>query len=55
MDLQLNNKYFVVGGAGSGFGKAITEALAKEGANVLAVSRTKLKLVELISQQLYQA
>lgn len=47
MDLQLNNKYFVVGGAGSGFGKAITEALAKEGANVLAVSRTELKLVEL--------
>jgi 3-oxoacyl-[acyl-carrier protein] reductase len=47
MDLEIKNKYFVVGGAGSGFGKAISMALAAEGAKVLAVSRTGSKLVEL--------
>ena len=44
MDLQLKDKFFIVGGAGDGFGKAITTSLAGEGANVLAVSRTKEKL-----------
>jgi len=47
MDLQLKNKYFLVGGAGSGFGKAVAEALAHEGAHVLAVSRTAEKLKHL--------
>jgi 3-oxoacyl-[acyl-carrier protein] reductase len=47
MDLQIKNKYFIVGGAGSGFGKAITLALADEGAKVLAVSRTGNKLIEM--------
>jgi len=47
MDLQLRDKLFIVGGAGAGFGRAISEALAKEGANVLAVSRTEEKLISL--------
>lgn len=47
MNFQIKDQYFLVGGAGSGFGKAITLALAAEGAKVLAVSRTKEKLVEL--------
>lgn len=48
MDLKIKGQLFIVGGAGSGFGKAITEALALEGATVLAVSRTasKLKLLQ---------
>jgi len=51
MNFQLKGQYFLVGGAGSGFGKAIASALAAEGANVLAVSRTESKLLEL--QQLF--
>ena len=47
MKLNLDNKYFIVGGAGSGFGRAISEQLAKEGAKVLSVSRTEDKLVSL--------
>ncbi len=44
MNLRLSDQYFLVGGAGSGFGKAVAEALAAEGAHVLAVSRTAEKL-----------
>ena len=44
MDLHLKDKLFIVGGAGAGFGKAITLALAGEGAQILAVSRTQQKL-----------
>lgn len=47
MDLKVKDKYFVVGGAGAGFGRAISEALANEGAQVLAVSRTEEKLISL--------
>ena len=47
MDFQLKDKVFIVGGAGDGFGKAVTIALAEEGANILAVSRTKNKLEKL--------
>jgi len=47
MNLELQDKYFIVGGAGDGFGKAITIALANEGAQVLAVSRTEEKLIKL--------
>ena len=50
MDLQLKDRIFVVGGAGDGFGKAITVALATEGAKVLAVSRTRSKLERLKRQ-----
>ena len=47
MDLQIKNQLFVVGGAGSGFGKAIATGLAQEGAKVLAVSRTRSKLLDI--------
>jgi 3-oxoacyl-[acyl-carrier protein] reductase len=47
MDYKIKNEYFIVGGAGSGFGRAIAEALAREGAVILAVSRTESKLVSL--------
>ncbi|MDP2724461.1 MAG: SDR family oxidoreductase [Bacteroidales bacterium] len=44
MNFQIKDSAFVVGGAGSGFGKSIATMLAKEGAKVLAVSRTSSKL-----------
>jgi len=40
MDLYLANKFFIVTGAGSGFGRAIAEKLLQEGAEVLAIART---------------
>jgi 3-oxoacyl-[acyl-carrier protein] reductase len=47
MDLKLNNKLFIVSGAGAGFGRAISEALAKEGARIVAISQTEEKLINL--------
>src|SRR6187397_2960645 len=47
MDLQLTRQRFIVGGATSGFGKAITEALVEEGATVIAVARGEEKLLEM--------
>ena len=47
MDLGIKNQLFIVGGATSGFGKAIANALLAEGANIIAVARSKDKLVEL--------
>ncbi len=44
MNLHLNNKLFLVGGATSGFGKAITEQLIEEKARVITVARTEEKL-----------
>jgi 3-oxoacyl-[acyl-carrier protein] reductase len=44
MNLELNNQLFLVGGATSGFGKAVAEALMKEGARVIVVARGKEKL-----------
>lgn len=44
MDLQVKNQLFIVGGATSGFGKAIAEALVNEGANIIAVARGEEKL-----------
>lgn len=44
MDLKIKDQHFLVGGAGSGFGKAVSLSLAAEGARVLAVSRTAEKL-----------
>jgi 3-oxoacyl-[acyl-carrier protein] reductase len=44
MDLQVKNHLFIVGGATSGFGKAIAEALLNEGANIIAVARGEEKL-----------
>lgn len=44
MDLQLQNKRFLITGATSGFGKAISEALIQEGAQIIAVARGFEKL-----------
>jgi len=50
MNLEISNQLFIVGGASSGFGKAITLALVKEGANIMAVARGEEKLKELQQQ-----
>jgi 3-oxoacyl-[acyl-carrier protein] reductase len=50
MELGLRDERFIVSGAGSGFGKAITIQLLKEGAQVLAVSRTANKLDSLLRE-----
>jgi 3-oxoacyl-[acyl-carrier protein] reductase len=50
MDLQIKNQLFIVGGATSGFGRAISNALIAEGAHVIAVARSKEKLEELKSE-----
>ncbi len=44
MDLKLTNRQFIVTGGTSGFGGAISRALAKEGAEVIAVARHKENL-----------
>jgi len=44
MDLHIKDHLFIVGGATSGFGKAIAEQLLKEGARIIAVARGKEKL-----------
>ena len=44
MDLHLKDQLFIVGGATSGFGKAITEQLLLEGAHIIAIARGKEKL-----------
>jgi NAD(P)-dependent dehydrogenase (short-subunit alcohol dehydrogenase family) len=43
-NLQLNNKFALVTGAGKGIGKACAIALAEAGANVIILSRTKSDL-----------
>ena len=47
MDLKLKNKQFLVTGGTTGFGGAISNALAGEGANVIVVARSEEKLQEL--------
>lgn len=47
MDLQLSNRQFLVTGGTSGFGGAVSRALAKEGANVIVVARNREKLQKL--------
>jgi precorrin-6B methylase 2 len=49
MDLQIKNHLFIIGGATSGFGKAIAEALLNEGANIIAIARGEEKLKTLQS------
>ena len=46
MELHLENKAFVVGGASSGLGRAIAEQLVAEGARVLLVARNEDALQE---------
>ena len=50
MNLQLDQKLFIVCGATSGFGNAVARLLVDEGANVIAVARTGEKLEELAAQ-----
>lgn len=54
MDLQIKNHLFLVGGATSGFGKAVAEALLKEEATIIAVARNEEKLHELQQRFPYQ-
>jgi len=49
MNLAINNHLFIVGGATSGFGKAIATGLISEGASIIAVARNKEKLIQLQS------
>lgn len=49
MDLKISKQLFIVGGATSGFGKAITEALCQEGATVIAVARGEARLQEMMA------
>jgi 3-oxoacyl-[acyl-carrier protein] reductase len=49
MNLLIKDHLFIVGGATSGFGKAIAEALLSEGANVIVVARGEDKLRTLYS------
>ncbi len=47
MDIGIKDQLFIVGGATSGFGKAIAHALLQEGAKVIAVARGEEKLESL--------
>ena len=47
MDLQIANQLFIVCGATSGLGNAITHQLLAEGASVFAVARNESKLLDL--------
>jgi 3-oxoacyl-[acyl-carrier protein] reductase len=51
VDLNLDNKSFVVGGASSGLGRAVAEQLVAEGARVLLVARNADALQE-VAQEL---
>ncbi len=54
MNLQLGDQLFIVGGATSGFGKAVTKALIAEGAHVIAIARGEAKVKELEVSNPYQ-
>lgn len=47
MDLQLKDQLFIVGGASSGFGRAVAESLIAEGAYIIAVARREDELKKL--------
>jgi len=49
MELHLQNRFFIVGGATAGFGGAVANTLLREGANILAIARNSDKLTELKS------
>ena len=50
MDLKINDKLFLVGGATAGFGNAVARALIAEGAKVIAVARNAENLSNFTSQ-----
>lgn len=50
MNLGLKDRLFIVCGATSGFGLAITRALVSERARVIAIARNRVKLDELASE-----
>ena len=50
MELHLENKVFVVGGASSGLGRAVAEQLVAEGARVLLVARSEEALQEVVQE-----
>ena len=50
MELQLENKSFVVGGASSGLGRAVAAQLVAEGARVLLVARSEDALHEAVQE-----
>lgn len=47
MDLGIKNQLFIVGGATSGLGRGVAEALLAEGARIIAVARSADKLTAL--------
>lgn len=49
MDLAIKNQLFLVGGATSGFGKAIATTIVQEGGKIIAVARNNEKLQDLKS------
>jgi 3-oxoacyl-[acyl-carrier protein] reductase len=50
VELNLDNKSFVVGGASSGLGRAVAEQLVSEGARVLLVARNTAALQEVVQE-----
>ncbi|MEJ7766678.1 MAG: SDR family oxidoreductase [Chitinophagaceae bacterium] len=48
MDIKVKNQLFLVCGASSGFGRAVAEGLALEGAHVIAIARREELLQELV-------
>ena len=50
MDLDIKNRIFIVGGATSGFGKAIALQLIEEGANVIGIARSEENIAEMVSK-----
>ncbi len=50
MNLNIKDRFFIVCGAGSGFGRAIAEGLLNEGAIVIAVARSNDVLVDFADQ-----
>ena len=49
MDLRLKDQLFIIGGATSGFGLAVAEALLSEGAHIIAIARNEEKLAALLA------
>lgn len=50
MNLNLNNKLFIIPGATSGFGNSILKQLLEEGAKVIGIARTAEKIAKLEKQ-----